>query len=502
MAAAPQPTQAGDTGAPTPRLAATLVLVRDSPGGPEVLLTKRPEGFRFMGGATVFPGGAVDEADLDPRWERASALARAEASRLLDEPDEALALGVIVCSIREAFEEVGWLEGVPERSIRREDADDAGRFLDRCLELGAVLATDGVVPAGRWVTPLGAPIRFDTFFFVAQVAAGWTPIVDAAEVAAHWWSTPAQALKEQSEGALVMAPPTVEMLQRLAGHDSVAGVIESLNAQSGGASSGATRLSPFVQAVVAPNPGMMTGPGTNTYIVGAEPSFVIDPAVDDDVFLESVVAAAGRVEAILITHRHSDHVGGAARLAAFTGAPVRAFGDAPAGDARVTPVADEDVLETGPVRLVALHTPGHASDHLCFYLEGAASLFSGDNVLGHGTAVIAPPDGDMRAYLQTLHRLRALRLVRIYPGHWPPLDGGAAVIDGYIQHRMDREAAIKHALGDAPASVEAIVARVYVDTPAHLHPIAAYSVGAHLAMLEEMGQVKQVNGQWVLTDVD
>ena len=487
--------------APVPRLAATLVLVRDSSAGPEVLLTKRPQGLRFMGGATVFPGGAVDEPDLDPRWEDASELSRAEAAARLGIPDGRLALGALVCALREAFEEVGWWEAPPgAASPERADADDSARWLDRCLELGIVLATDRLVPAGRWVTPLGAPIRFDTFFLVAHADPGWEPEGDRAQVDEEWWATPADALAHREAGALLMAPPTVEMLQRLTGHDDVAGILASLRTASPSAG-GAVRLSPLVQVVVAPNAGVMTGPGTNTYVVGSDPAFVIDPAVDDDAFLDAVVAAAGSVAQVLVTHRHSDHVGGAASLAARTGAPVRAFGDAPAGEATVDPLVDGEVL-AGPVRLTALHTPGHASDHVCFFIEDATSLFSGDAILGEGTAVIAPPDGDMKAYLETLRRLRSLRIGRIYPGHWPPLDGGVAVIERYLAHRLEREAAIESALSGSPATVEEIVARVYVDTPPHLHPIAAYSVLAHLEMLEEAGRVRRENERWAARRVD
>jgi glyoxylase-like metal-dependent hydrolase (beta-lactamase superfamily II)/8-oxo-dGTP pyrophosphatase MutT (NUDIX family) len=457
---------------PVPRPAATIVLLRDSDEGPVALLTKRQEGLRFMGGATVFPGGAVDQADLDPRWEEASGQSRAGAAELLVDVEPERALGFFVCAVREAFEEVG-----------------------------CVLTAADLVPAGRWVTPEGAPIRFDTFFFVARAPAGWEPDVDESEVAGAWWSTPARALTEQAAGNLLMAPPTVEMLQRLSRHADVGSLLRSLESQTD-ETGAATRLSPFVHVVVAPNPGVMTGPGTNCYIVGADPTVVIDPAVDDEDFLHSVATAAGDVAQILITHRHSDHVGGAGRLAEMTGAPVRAFGNSRAGDAVVSPLSDGDVIQVGAARLVAIHAPGHASDHLCFYLDGTTSLFSGDTVLGEGTAVIAPPDGDMRAYLESLHRLQSWRIGRIYPGHWQPLDGGRSVIDRYIAHRKEREASIEEALATSPASIDEIVARVYVDTPAHLHPIAAYSVRAHLEMLEEAGRVKRANEQWAPTGVD
>jgi glyoxylase-like metal-dependent hydrolase (beta-lactamase superfamily II)/8-oxo-dGTP pyrophosphatase MutT (NUDIX family) len=418
------PTPHPPTEPSTPRLAATLVLLRDSPEGPQVLLTRRPEGLRFMGGATVFPGGALEDADLDPRWEEASRLDRAHAAALLDPVAEDVALGAFVAALREAYEEVGWLSAAPATSsLDRSDATDAARFLERCLEARIVLGTDRLVPAGRWVTPQGSPIRFDTFFFVVDAGRDWTPRPDPAEVAEASWATPELALVAQAAGERLMAPPTIETLQRLKGHDSVGALLESLRGateESGDVA--ATRLSPLVQLVVAPNAGVMTGPGTNTYIVGSAPSTVIDPAVPDRAYIDAVVAAAGDVGTILVTHRHSDHVGGAATLAARTGAEVRAWGSSFAGDAPVGPLHDGDILESGGARIHVLHTPGHASDHLCFWLEGGASLFSGDNVLGEGTAVIAPPDGDMGAYLESLRRLRTLRLSRIYPGHWPPLD--------------------------------------------------------------------------------
>jgi glyoxylase-like metal-dependent hydrolase (beta-lactamase superfamily II)/8-oxo-dGTP pyrophosphatase MutT (NUDIX family) len=489
--------------AAAPRPAATLVLLRDASEGPEVVLTRRPEGLRFMGGASVFPGGAIDDADLDERWERVSVLDRAAAARLLGIVDGRLALGAFVAALREAFEEVGWVASDPTApSLDRSAAEHPDRFLERCLASGLVLATDALVPAGRWVTPQGSAIRFDTFFFVADAGAAWVPHPDPAEVADVGWITPAAALGEQAAGTRLMAPPTIEMLQRLDGHESVAAALDSLRTSAEAHDRAATRLSPLVQLVVAPNPGVMTGPGTNTYVVGSKPAFVIDPAVDDGAYIDAVVGAAGDVATILVTHRHSDHVGGAATLAARTGAEVRAWGSSPAGAAPVTPLVDGEILEGGGARLHVVHTPGHASDHVCFWLEGGASLFSGDNVLGEGTAVIAPPDGDMGAYLESLRRLRTLRLSRIYPGHWPPLDGGTAVIDRYIAHRLEREAAIVAALRPGPSTIDEIVARAYADTPSHLHPIAAYSARAHLQLLEATGRARRTNDHWLIDGVD
>ena len=434
-------------GAPEPRLAATLVIVRDAGRGLEVLLTVRPKTMRFMGGAVVFPGGAVDPGDRD---ERATAL-------------------------REATEEVGFPPSDP----------------------------DLLVPAGRWVTPLGAPVRFDTHFFITEAPSGWEPVPNPSEVSEAFWSSAAEALTGLASGSFAMAPPTVEMLQRLDAFGGVAEAVEGFTSNEGIGNERilSMRLSPFVHVVLAPNPGVMTGPGTNTYIFGVGPTYVIDPAVDDEEYLETVMTVAGSVDGILVTHRHPDHVGGVARLREMTGAPVHAFGDEPAGGVSVVPIADGTRFESGAGALVALHTPGHASDHLCFYVDGAASLFAGDNVMGEGTAVIAPPDGSMTQYMRSLERLRTLHIDRIYPGHFRPLDGGRAVIDGYIEHRLAREAKIVAALADGAHDLDAIVASAYADTPQELHAVARFSALAHIDKLMDEGRVEGDDDGWTLLDV-
>ena len=487
-----------------PRLAATLVILRDSTDGPQVLLTVRPKTMRFMGGAIVFPGGSVAPADCDARWERASPLSQADARSALDASDPAEALGAYVAALREAYEEVGFPPGRgPIEKLERDPTDEPGRWLERCLALGVTLATDELVPAGRWVTPLGSPVRFDARFFVVRAPAGWEPDPDPTEVDGAHWATPEEALAELAAENAVMAPPTIEMLQRLDGHRDVVTILSSLRNVEWQAQGEIlrARLSPHVAVVLAPNPGFMTGPGTNTYVVGSGPTIVIDPAVAEEAYLESVLEIAGEVAAIAITHRHSDHTGGVAALVERTGAPVRAFGDAPVDGTKVQPLAEGDEIFARGVTLRALHTPGHASDHLSYELLGARSLFAGDNILGEGTAVIAPPDGNMRDYLSSLHRLRGLDLERIYPGHFKALDGGTAVIDQYLAHRAERRESVLEALG-SPRTADEIVARVYTDTPQQLHPIARFQVVAILELLEEEGIVGAVGETWRRCDFD
>src|SRR5262245_37590324 len=201
----------------------------------------------------------------------------------------------------------------------------------------------------------------------------------------------------------------------------------------------ASALSPMVRRVLAPNPGVMTGPGTNTYLVGIDEVAVIDPGIDDAGHLDAIVGCGGdRIRWILCTHTHPDHSPGAAGLKARTGATVLAFASRDGLEVDET-IAEGFRIEATEFRLTALHTPGHASNHLCYLLEEERLLFSGDHIMQGSTVVIAPPDGDMAAYLESLERLKKLRLRAIAPGHGHLIEEPRAVIDGYIDHRLDRE---------------------------------------------------------------
>jgi glyoxylase-like metal-dependent hydrolase (beta-lactamase superfamily II) len=302
-----------------------------------------------------------------------------------------------------------------------------------------------------------------------------------------------------------MAPPTIEMLQHLDGVPDVAAALDAITASPVGTPGIlSTRVSPLVHVVLAPNPGLMTGPGTNTYIVGSSPSIVVDPAVPDPAYVEEVARVAGNTAAIVVTHRHSDHTGGVRALRSALGAdvPVRAWGDERVDGLVPEPLEEGEVLDVGSAALRVLFTPGHASDHVCLFFERTATLFSGDTILGEGTAVIAPPDGDMGDYLDSLERLRALHVERIFPGHFRALNGARDVIDGHIAHRRARERRILAALADGPATIEEIVERAYDDTPRELHPAAAMSALAHLQLLERSGAARSEDHRWRLGGVD
>lgn len=253
----------------------------------------------------------------------------------------------------------------------------------------------------------------------------------------------------------------------------------------------ARALSPLVRRILAPNPGIMTGPGTNTYLVGIDEIAVIDPGPADDEHLDAIAGCGGdRIRWILLTHTHEDHSPGAAGLKERTGADVLAFEER--DDLVVdTVIADGHQVEATEFRLTAVHTPGHASNHLCYKLEEEHTLFSGDHVMSGSTVVIRPPDGDMATYLASLERVKGLRLRKIAPGHGHLIEDPQAVLDHYLAHRAEREAAILDALrGEGTASIDRLVEVVYTDVDAERHPIARHTVHAHLRKLADEGHVR------------
>lgn len=402
----------------------------------------------------------------------------------------------------------------------------------------------------HWLTPPGVPKRFDTRFFVTRAPQAQVAQADMGEAVELTWLTPTQALDPDSGFKLL--PVTRRTLQTLERFSEADAVIEHARAQTsvpltmprraesakgvrvvlpdehawaeigridpagrGGAFADivpgrAVQLSPRVIRVTAPNAGVMTGPGTNSYLVGCPEAgrwVAIDPGPDDPVHLQALRdAAPGQIELILVTHTHIDHSPGAGALARLTGAavwgrkPAHATGQDP-DFAPARELSGSERIEIGrSSTLQVLHTPGHASNHLCFLLEQERTLFTGDHVMQGSTVVINPPDGDMSAYLTALEQLLALDLQWLAPGHGFLVARPHDVVRTLIRHRLAREGKVMRALQDlgatAGAAIETLLPRVYDDVPERLHPVARRSLLAHLIKLQRDGRARLQGEHW------
>ncbi len=264
------------------------------------------------------------------------------------------------------------------------------------------------------------------------------------------------------------------------------------------------RWSDLVVTVLGQNPGMFTGPGTNTYLLGRGRELILldtgQGLAQYTDLLEAALAehcGGARIVKIVVTHAHGDHLGGVPAL-------LDRFGDIPLWKMpwpeqdlglAIDPLADGDECALEDLTLRALWTPGHARDHLCFYMPEEKALFTGDVVLGAGTTVI-PPDGDLGDYMASLRRLLELDIEVIYPAHGPAIDDPRRKIEDYIAHRLLRDRQILEGLAAGLDSIRALVERIYTDVPSFLHDAAAASVEAHLRKLDAEGRVRCENGRW------
>jgi glyoxylase-like metal-dependent hydrolase (beta-lactamase superfamily II) len=263
-------------------------------------------------------------------------------------------------------------------------------------------------------------------------------------------------------------------------------------------------IAPDVRRLTAPNPGMMTGPGTNSYILGNDELALIDPGPDLDAHRDALLQVVGKkLRWILCTHTHRDHSPLARALKAATGAQVLGHGRTPddgrqdEGFAPDRALSDGDVVTCSTYRLRAVHTPGHASNHLCYLLEDRGVLFTGDHVMQGSTVVISPPDGNMQAYLDSLARLLELPVGAFAPGHGHVITAPQDEVRRLVAHRLKREEKIFSALATVgPATLEELVRHAYDDVPERIHNVAMRSLHAALIRLESNGRVVRDGTRW------
>ncbi|MFZ2391156.1 MBL fold metallo-hydrolase [Rhodoferax sp.] len=527
--------------------AATLLLLRDGALGVEVLMTRRSPKASFLPGAYVFPGGRVDPAD-----HQAHTLARA--------PDAGGRYRTAaLAALRETFEELGILlavqaDGKPITHTHLQELDRSQALYPQLHARGWSLTLDQMRMLACWTTDRSVPKRFSTTFFAAMMPAQQDPVADEMEQFEPVWVRPQDALAQHQAGNFFMIFPTIRTLHWLSDFEQAEQALAACTEDAplwnscprGGLVGGQPQrfmeheapygelalvcpdgqlehpldwqherqvpLLRHLHRLTAPNASVMTGPGTNSYIVGDAASgyIVIDPGPLQMDHVERLLAfTAGRVKAIVCTHSHPDHAPAARPLAEacarLTGQTPQVLGLPSAATARPTAqftpdraLADGECLTLHDgdhvITLRVVHTPGHAANHLCLILEEDGLLFSGDHILNGSTTIIDPPDGDMSAYLDSLDRLALAceqdRIEFILPAHGHVIGDAAQAIAQLKAHRLRREAKVLAAMRAAPhCGPNAWVSLAYDDTSEALWPLAHRSLTAHVQRIEQLAML-------------
>ena len=443
---------------PKPRDSALGILLRRGEDGLEVFFGRRARKSRFMPGHLAFPGGGMDAQD-EPG--REGAYAR--------------------CASRELQEETG-IQVAPESWI----------------------------DVGERITPPMFPVRFRTRFFVA-----WWP--DGASIPSELPSPeeidelslrePAAVLEQWRRGKCLLPPPCLPMLRELADADPATD-LDTLAASLRAANDLEQRFPRIefgTEAWVVPVRTRTIPPATHTnvWMPGGERFVVIDPGSTEDAENERLLGvvrrrcdAGAKVEAVLLTHHHPDHIGGAARLSRELGVEVRAHRETLdrvdlEGCATAT-LEDDALLDLGGVRLRALWTPGHAPGHLAFAIEGTPALISGDLVSGFSTILVPPQSGQMTAFLDSLRRVLEGGFRKLLPAHGPPL--AVKQVEKVLEHRLMREGRVRDALSAEWSPLNDLASRAYADVPETPEVLAQMQAQAHLMRLEELGEAESKDG--------
>ncbi|MEE8408521.1 MAG: MBL fold metallo-hydrolase [Myxococcota bacterium] len=487
-----------------PRNAAAVILLRPTRGTApyEVYLTRRNPALSFMGGFHAFPGGSTDAVDETVTVKAAP----------IDGP---------FCSalFRETFEELGVLlargadalDAARREELRRALLEDAGAWARIVEENDLTLDGGCLLPMGLWITPPYTPIRFKAHYCVAWLPDGQQPDIWPGELTEGLWLTANDALAGHRRGELFISYPVLETLEVLDAHgadlDAASAAMTARGddpyPHAGGEMITGVHIVPLETFTLPP------ATHTNAYVLGGKEMVVVDPAtpIAEEQerlcgYLDHLTGRGCRLQEIWLTHQHVDHIGAVEVVRERYRLPVAAHRlTARALDGLLVVdrlIEDNEVteLDTGAGWMScwqALHTPGHAAGHLCFYEKRLGTLITGDNVLGLGTVMIAPPEGNMAQYMSSLRRLLDLKLGFIFPAHGPPVAAAREKIQEYIDHRNERETSILAALS-RERTPRAVVPVVYTDVPEAVYPLAEVNVRAHLEKLVAEGRVRQLSG--------
>ncbi|MCI0458261.1 MAG: MBL fold metallo-hydrolase [Gemmataceae bacterium] len=491
---------------PGPISAAASVLLARAPGSPEVFLVRRSPALRFFGGFWAFPGGKVDARDpaipIDPPAPNDPLTPRrATAARELFEETGVLLARAADGSFPAAADLEHW---------RREVADDRFPFADLLVRLGLTLHAADLQLIGSVTTPAFAPIRFDTTFFVATLPPGQHATVWPGELDEGRWAPAAEVLDGWRRGDYLVSPPSVMTLESIRDRPAedaparLGPLLESLSAGS----IHPIFFSPQVQLIPLRTIALAPSTHTNAYLVGRDPAYLIDPGPSDPAeqqrlfeLLDGRQSAGLRLAAVVLTHHHPDHLGAVEACMSRYRLPVWAHPltapRLPAGVEVERFLEDGERLDLGAAPdggeawwLEALHTPGHAPGHLAFYEPRYRLLLAGDMVSTVSSIVIAPPEGELRVYLESLRRLQGLDCRLLLPAHGNVSARPAETLSACLEHRARREGQLVEALRAGPRSIAELATELYRGLAAELLRFARLQIRAGLDKLRQEGRAE------------
>ncbi|MBC7795100.1 MAG: MBL fold metallo-hydrolase [Clostridia bacterium] len=476
------------------RHACAIVLSRVVDHATEVYLTLRSMKLAFLAGFHAFPGGTMAEVD-----------ARVAVSNT----SERLPSHVISCAARELFEECGVVKGPLAKAenrdlIRQQVLDNDSVWADLVASGAVTLDAADYRAFGRWLTPPFSPTRFNAHYLQLD-ARHEDPVIWPGELDEGEWMRPQAAIDAHQAGTIFLSYPVIETLAVMIRHSDIAEAAIELEARgleayphAGG------EMVTGIHVVPVKSPTLPPATHTNVYVIGNDELIVIDPAAVELEEQERLIGylefLKAPVKEVWLTHHHRDHYGAAELLRERYNVPIAAH----ALTAETIGIRIDRLISNGETTTltlaggyqaewVALHTPGHARGHLCFFEKRLRSLIAGDLVSTLGTVVIAPPDGNMRDYVASLKQMRTLEPRLLFPAHGAPV-AAIARLDTYLAHRKARENAILSAIEDQKRTSREIMTIVYAEIAQSSWPLAELNVRAHLDKLLEEDRVRQ-NGE-------